>query len=581
MADKKTKLELTWVGKDEPRPRLEPRILLENVGLSHGVPGSENMVIHGDNLLALRALEQTFTGRVKCVYIDPPYNTNAAVGAHYDDGIEHSIWLTMMRERLSILWKLLTTANGTLLISINDDEMCYLKVLCDELFGRAAFVATLIWNYEGNTDNQAKIIRYHEYILVYSRTGDIDNPRVLDPSVKEGSKLLMPEIRNTIVKNGPKNPPKSVRIPLGMPASFQSGRIVAARAGYPRYDVDVLVEDGRTVNQVVATTGWSSREIFEEFLSGGFSPVKDSKGQETVFELRPSGAIEAVKTRVQDKGHFVSVLRGFGTTNQMRLMLEKLGLRFAYPKPVNLLSYLISAFSGPDDIVLDSFAGSGTSGHAVMDANRTTGGRRKFILVELNEQTMLDITLPRLRAVVDGDSAAEIPRHGGGFRCYRLAPSLLEKDTWGNYVIAEAYRNGPDAGARLAEAMCKLEGFTYAPSQELYWIHGQSTETAYIYVTTQTMPADRLRALNDEVGSDRSLRVCCGAWQGSPADFPNLILQKIPSALLSRFEWGRDDYSLNVAAVMPQPEPDPANSHRRALRQSSKQLPLLSTPEPE
>ena len=183
MTNRRRRLELTWIGKEE-RPRLEPRILLEDPALTHRPADSrgrriDHMVIEGDNLLALRALEQEFTGSVKCIYIDPPYNTGSAFFT-YDDGLEHSLWLSLMRERLELLWKLLTPRNGTLLISINDDECHYLKVLCDELFGRDAFFCSFVWNYEGNTDNQAKVIRYHEYVLVYSKSGDIDEPSVLD-----------------------------------------------------------------------------------------------------------------------------------------------------------------------------------------------------------------------------------------------------------------------------------------------------------------------------------------------------------------------------------------------------------------
>ncbi len=149
------KLELNWIGKGE-EPRLEPRILLENPDYSYGDPKAGNMLIHGDNLLALKALEQEFAGKIKCIYIDPPYNTGSAF-EHYDDGLEHSIWLNLMSARLQLLWRLLDKNNGTLLISINDDECHYLKVMCDELFGRNSFAASLIWNYEGNT-----ILRYIE-----------------------------------------------------------------------------------------------------------------------------------------------------------------------------------------------------------------------------------------------------------------------------------------------------------------------------------------------------------------------------------------------------------------------------------
>ena len=553
---KKTKLELTWIGHDEA-PQPEPRILLEDSTWSHHAKSRtgqsdqfENAVILADNLLALKALESELTGQVKCIYIDPPYNARAAT-PDYDDNLEHSLWLSMMRDRLVILWRLLTKQNGVLLISINDDEGHYLKVLCDQLFGRDKFVASLVWNYEGNTDNQAKIINYHEYILVYSTTGEVDPPGVFDPSIPENSKLFRPEIRNTVVKNGPKNPPKPVLLPRGFPAAFNNGIIRASAVTYPRYAEDLVVEDGKLSSPVVATSGWSARELLEDFIASGFRAVVDTKGQQTVFELRPSGAIEAVKKRIQEKGHFTSVLRGLGTTNQMRILLEKIGVKFAYPKPVNLIAHLVAAFSGPNDLVLDSFAGSGTTGHAVLQLNRTTGSSRRFILVEQVPETMFRVTIPRLRAVVDGSPKADLPPCGGGFRFLRLAPSMLEKDKYGRWVVSKQYNP-----VMLAEAMCKHEGFKFAPSDVVYWQQGQSTERDFIYVTTQTLAREQLAQLSEEVGPDRSLLVCCAAFRANPDEFPNLTLKKIPHAVLHRCEWGRDDYSLAVSELPEAPAAD-------------------------
>ena len=158
MAKKAQKLELTWIGK-EKRPKLEPRVLIEvpershHASVRHGEHDIfDNMLIHGDNLLALKALEQEFTGKVKCIYIDPPYNTGSAF-EHYDDGVEHSIWLGLMRERLELLYKLLAK-NGSLWISIDDAEYAYLKVLCDQVFGRDGFVATIVWQQRTTRENR-------------------------------------------------------------------------------------------------------------------------------------------------------------------------------------------------------------------------------------------------------------------------------------------------------------------------------------------------------------------------------------------------------------------------------------------
>ncbi|WP_434470944.1 site-specific DNA-methyltransferase [Aeromonas veronii] len=176
----KQKLELTWIGKDK-RPRLEPRILLEDKSLSYQAPSittnsesddgcafNDNLLIHGDNLLALKALEQQYAGKVKCIFIDPPYNTGSAF-THYDDGIEHSIWLTMMRDRLELL-KTLMSEDGSIWIAIDDNEAHYLKVLCDEVFGRSNFVANVVWQNRYSRSNDASISLSHNHILVYVKS---------------------------------------------------------------------------------------------------------------------------------------------------------------------------------------------------------------------------------------------------------------------------------------------------------------------------------------------------------------------------------------------------------------------------
>jgi len=189
--------------------------------------------------------------------------------------------------------------------------------------------------------------------------------------------------------------------------------------------------------------------------------------------------------------------------------------------------------------VLDSFGGSGTTGAV---ANKM---RRRWIMIELGEHCDTHI-VPRLKNIIDGNdhtgvTESECWKGGGGFRYYRLAPSLLEKDTWGNWVISKDF-NSP----MLAEAVCKLNGFTYAPSDTNFWQHGHSTERDYIYVTTQTLTREQLAKISEEVGESRSLLICCGAFRVKAETFPNLTLRKIPKAVLTRCEWGRDDYSLKV-----------------------------------
>jgi adenine-specific DNA-methyltransferase len=212
---------------------------------------------------------------------------------------------------------------------------------------------------------------------------------------------------------------------------------------------------------------------------------------------------------------------------------------FATPKPERLISRILELGSNPGDLVLDSFAGSGTTGAVAHKMGR------RWIMVELGEHCHTHI-IPRLKKVIDGADPGGITQAvnwqgGGGFRYYRLAPSLLEKDKWGNWVINQQYN-----AAMLAEALCKLEGFTYAPSETVYWQHGHSTERDYLYVTTAKLTNEQLQQLSDEAGADRSLLVLCTAFCARAEQYANLTIKKIPKQVLARCEWGHDDYSLKI-----------------------------------
>ena len=289
---------LRWLTRDQDVRAAEKvpyRLLEEDPVLGYGDRDTGNMLIQGDNLEALKSLLPFYAGQVKCIYIDPPYNTKSAFES-YDDNLEHSQWLAMMWPRIELLRDLLDE-NGVLLISVNDDEAHYLKVICDELFGRKSSKGSFVWHYEGNTDNQAQIINYHEYILIYCKGQLTVTPGVVDPNTIESSKLNNPEIRNTVVKNGPKNPSKPVTMPVGFPTTLPDGEFTPDRSAFPRWDGPLEVAAGRLTKSAIATTGWSSRKILEEFIENEFQPVLDSKGQETRFEITHTGAVEYIKSQ--------------------------------------------------------------------------------------------------------------------------------------------------------------------------------------------------------------------------------------------------------------------------------------------
>ena len=527
----KQKLELTWIGK-EKRPKLEPRILLEDPEKSyhakHRVSDNDifdNRLIFGDNLLALKALEQEFSGRVNCVFIDPPYNTGSAF-THYDDGLEHSIWLGLMRDRLELIRRLMAD-EGSLWITIDDNEAHYLKVLCDEIFGRSNFLANVIWE---KADSPRMDARYfssrHDHLLVYANNIEaMTINRLTDDSVPEHYNKVDASGRIYYLKplramgaDGHREKRPSMYFPITAPDGEQvfpknpDGSDSRWRWGLERVEKDL-----DRLEWVKTKAGWSVYfRIYHE----------DSEGRppETIWPQNDVGSNRTSKKEIKDL---------FGSDV------------FDTPKPEKLLQRVIHIATKPGDIVLDSFAGSGTTGAVAHKMGR------RWIMVELGEHCHTHI-IPRLKKVIDGEDNGGISESvswqgGGGFRYYSLAPSLIVNDRWDNPVINPEYN-----AAHLAEALCKLEGFTYAPSEVLWWQHGHSSERDFIYVTTQNLSAEQLQALSDEVGADQSLLVCCSAFRGVTAaraaeHWSNLTLKKIPKMMLARCEWSHDDYSLNVA----------------------------------
>lgn len=553
----KQKLELTWIGK-EKRPKLEPRILLEDPKKSyhakHRVTDNDifdNRLIFGDNLLALKALEQEFAGNVKCVFIDPPYNTGSAF-KHYDDGLEHSIWLGLMRDRLEIIRRLLSE-DGSLWITIDDNEAHYLKVLCDEIFGRSNFVSSFAWEKDKGRRNDTDISSAHDHVLLFAKNRDvwrkIRNP--LPRTEAQKARYRNPD-------NDPRGPwlqgdngtAKSGGESLLYPITLPSGRVVVPPKGnYWRFSKDNF-EKARKEGRVYFGANGDGMPLIKRYLTD----VQDGVVPRTWWPAEEAGSNQSAKR------------------DHLRKLLPDIE-PFSTPKPEELIRIILHISTNKGDLVLDSFAGSGTTGAVAQKMGR------RWIMVELEETCHTHI-MPRLTKVIDGEDKGGITESvgwqgGGGFRYYRLAPSLIVNDRWGNPVINPEYN-----AAMLAEALAKLEGFTYAPSETHWWQHGHSSERDFIYVTTQNLSAEQLQALSDDVGPERSLLVCCAAFHGLGANgaakaaerWPNLTLKKIPKMVLARCEWGHDDYSLNVANLpmaeplekMPSPQPSPSGRGRKA-----------------
>lgn len=564
----KTKLELTWIGKDK-RPKLEPRILLEDTEKSYHASQRfseddifDNRLIFGDNLLALKALEQEFSGKVKCIYIDPPFNTGEAF-EHYDDGLEHSIWLGLIRDRINVLHSLLSN-DGTLFVHIDDNELAYLTVLLDEIFGRNNRVSIVAFKQGSATGHKSinpGVVSTINFVLIYAKNKSFWNPNRIFTARSDRDKRYNQFIENfedcfknwrftTLTKAFAHHlglPEKGIKKSLGDDYENLLSDFVMKNAQqiirFARPDYKAVSNEARSM---IDNSKASPNEILL-LERDSHSDMYFKNGERILFY--------SDKLKLVD-GEFVAgePLTSLWDDILSNNLHNEGDVKFPKgKKPEALIKRCIELTTDKGDLVLDSFAGSGTTGAVAHKMGR------RWIMVELGDHIHTHI-IPRLHKVIDGTDQGGISQTvgwqgGGGFRYYRLAPTLIVNDKWGNPIINPDYNP-----AMLAEAIAKLEGFTYQPSETLWWQHGYSTERDFIYVTTQTLSADQLQALSEEVGADRTLLICCAAYRGVTADkaterFPNLTIKKIPKMVLERCEWGHDDYSLNIANL-PIAEPD-------------------------
>lgn len=531
MSDKLQRLELVWPGKNE-RVDVEPRILIEDVEKSYSAdpkiqekinrqlfeqepeiaPTFDNMLIHGDNLLALKALEAEYSGQIKCIYIDPPYNTGNAF-EHYDDGYEHSIWLSLMRDRLEILKNLLAD-DGSIWISLDDNEQAYCKVLCDEIFGRKNFVCNVIWQKKYSPANDAKWLSdNHDFIIVYAKNKETWRPNLLPRS----------EEMNARYKNLDNDPRglwkagdcsvKTYSASCDYSITTPSGRIVNPPAGYCwRYSKEKF-EELRADNRIWFGPTGNNVPAIKRFLSD----VKQGATALTVWTYDEVGHNQDAKKEVKE----------FNSSDV-----------FATPKPEKLIHRILTLATNPGDLVLDSFLGSGTTAAVAHKMGR------RWIGIEMGDH-IYSHCLPRLKKVIDCENAGGITKSvkwqgGGGFKFYELGSTLIVTDKHGRQVISDKYNL-----EMLAEAMCKLMGYKYAPDKETYWKQGYSSEKNFIFTTTMNVEEQLLAEMSQALG-DGNLLICCGAFTGNKTAYDNITIKKIPQAILKKCQWGSAGYPLPI-----------------------------------
>jgi len=570
--NRRTKLELTWIGKDQ-EPQLEPRILIEDPELSYHAPFRmsendifDNRLIFGDNLLALKALEQEFAGKIKCIYIDPPYNTGNAF-EHYDDGLEHSLWLSLMKQRIDILWKLLKD-DGVIFVQIDNTEQAYLKVMMDEIFGRKNFLSQISYERSGSAgigQGGSFLLNNTEYILVYAKNkqmiGDIEAK-----SYKPLEKEVMQRYNKILVNEGDKllvdefvSKSNGMPIQIYKHSNFEFQTISLSNFSARKSEIERIYFENFT--RIFRTTNPQAENTFQNEL---ISKMDKNSLYSVVYTPSRGKDKDRLVTRYYYNNELFAWLSDSAEIKDGRVVkTNKLGDFWRNEdipkanlaneggvdfkrgkKPEYLIKVILDMVTDPGDWVLDSFAGSGTTGAVAHKMGR------RWIMIELGEHCHTHI-IPRLKSVIDGKDQGGISKMvnwkgGGGFRYYRLAPSLLEKDKFGNWVISKQYN-----AAMLAEAMCKHMGFTYCPDDNVYWKQGKSTERDYIYTTTQLITREIADQIQEQMAEGETLLICCKAYTVNPDDYPNITFVKIPQAVLKKCEFGRDDYSLSVSQLPP------------------------------
>jgi len=505
------------------------------------------MLIHGDNLLALKALEQDYSGKVKCIYIDPPYNTGSAFD-HYDDGIEHSLWLNLMYSRIKY-FKTLLSDDGAIFIQLDENEVDYCKVICDEIFGRENLVNRITIDVRASsafsTVNPG-VFKASEYLLFYSKDKSafkeissrverepdyayslwLSNP---DSSFSKWKFYNVLDIYNESRKENLRTHPRKLLDKYNQFITQNSERIARlasiSDSGAGQKTVDLKYQSLENPDK-----------IFKLEREGKLDDIYILNGQQIIFYGKNVYEIEGEKVATRLLTNIWNDIAWEGIAKEGTVTFKK------GKKPEKLIKRVIELTTKEGDLVLDSFLGSGTTAAVAHKMGR------RFIGIELGDHAVTHC-YPRLKQVVDGEqggiSKSVAWKGGGGFKFYTLAPSLLNQDKFGNWVINKEYN--PDM---LAAAMAKQEGFKYAPDEAIFWKQGRSMERDFLFTTTQFLTVEALDRIEEEMKPEETLLICCKAYQPECENrHTSITIKKIPSLLLDKCEFGRDDYSLKIVQV--------------------------------
>ena len=564
-----TKLELTWVGKYDEAPGIEPRLLIENPDYSYGsyeehtLPNGKvwkgNVIVHGDNLLALKSIEEDYRGCVKCIYIDPPFNTGSRIDADgkeigYDDGIEHSMWLNMMHQRLMLLHDLLSE-DGAIFVHLDDNEADYCKVLLDEIFGRNNFMNRITIDARSpsafSTVNPGMFVA-SEYILYYAK----NRRKLTEKQLK--AKRAPDYAYNKYIVNFEEPYTNWRFIPVSQAFATLNVNASNPETLMKKYNDFIIQNAARICRYTAISDKGAGQKVIE-------LKKKSLEVHDTIFKLEREGLDDVYVINGQQISFYAKNVREINGEKCATMPLTDIWTDIAWEgiakegnvtfkkgkKPEKLIQRCLELVTNEGDIVLDSFLGSGTTAAVAHKM------RRRYVGIELGTHAYSHC-YSRLKDIVDGKDQGGISKiynwkGGGGFRFYELAPSLLKKDSHGNLVINKEYN-----ADMLSAAMAKHQGFVYQPSSDIFWKQGYSSENDFIFTTTQFITVEALAAIEETMKEDESLLVCCKAFQPECKSFSSRIsIKKIPSVLLDKCEFDHDDYSLNIIEL---PEVDSEES---------------------
>lgn len=571
------KLELTWYGK-ENEVRIEPRILIENNELSYmrdtinlfSDDIKDNILIHGDNLLALKALENRFTNKVKCIYIDPPYNTGSAF-EHYDDNLEHSTWLSLMSERLKILRNLLSD-DGTIWIQIDDEEQAYLKVLCDEIFLRKNYinmvsVAAKVSAGASGGGEDKRLKKNIEYILIYAKNIDsfvpfkpvykktelmsyIQKMKDDNKSFKYTSVLYKCENREyyKTIQDGAGDDIVIEKVnnyeikPIKQVAAEENISLEEAYVKY--YDKIMTTTNAQTS---IRTRVWDATDSENNMYIATYVPKtgknKGEKkelifmGKQKVLVIWLKDTAEISNKKIFKKEKIGTYWDGFSWIN----VTKEGGVSFPNgKKPETLIKQILDMATNEGDLVLDSFLGSGTT---CAVAHKM---KRRWIGIEMGNQAYSHCKI-RIDKIINGEDQGGITKEidwngGGGYRFYELAPTLLNEDDFGQAIINPEYN-----ADMLASAIALHEGYTYNPSNECYWKQSTNKNNSFLFVTTTHITKEVINAIAVDLKDDEHLLISCKSFDSDvTSGLKNISIKKIPQSLLNECEFGKDNYNLNI-----------------------------------